>query len=950
MVKFLIHRPIAASMSLIAILVLGLVSISEIPVSLMPDTDIPEISVQLGKKNTSARELENTLMKPLRRQLMQVPHLADIHSESRDEQGVIKLKFEYGTDINLAFIEVNEMIDRAMSRFPREIQRPKAIKASASDIPVFYLNLSLKKEGPETYGRYINQDIEAQHQLVPERDLLFPVSQDFVELSRFSSRVIRQRLEQFPAVAMVDISGQVYSELLVIPDIPMLESLNVTLEKLESIIRNSNINLGNLLIRDGQYQYNVRFNSTLENKRDIENIYLKIQGRLLQLKDIVRVIEHPQKQKGMVASDGKNAITMAIIKQSDARMDELKSSLYDEVERLRQVYPEIEFTIARDQTRLLDYSISNLGQSLIWGALLAFLVMFLFLRDLKSPLLIGITIPASLVISLLLFYIAGISINIISLSGLVLGVGMMIDNSIIVIDNITQHRERGRQLDEACIKGVNEVVRPMISSVLTTCAVFIPLIFLGGIAGALFYDQALAVAIGLFVSLAVSVAVLPVYYRLFYRKGKEQGTNKLLNKLNALNYEGLYEKGFRKVMRKQPLSWILFMVGIAGAVLLFSSLPKSKLPPITKDELVLRIDWNEKIHVRENNRRTQQLLAGVDSLLVHNTALIGEQQFLLDKEAMAGAPEALIYLKARSPEALALVQERIDMQMQNHHDNAVYHFEDAENIFNLIFTDNEPPLVVRLRMRDDYGPQRNEVLQRSLAGIQQALPEIPFKSIPWQEHTVLMADPVKLMVYDISPDQLFGKLKAAFNEREVMVITENQDFVPVILGGKPLLMDEVLQTTYIRNREGKSYPVRDLIKESTGYDLKTIIAGQDGEYYPVEMNITEEKLPSVTADIKAALQKEDLMEAGFSGSIFSNRALMKQLALILTISLALLYFILAAQFESLKLPLIVLLEIPVGIFGAFLFLKLFGNSINLMSMIGIVVMSGIVINDSPLQV
>src|SRR5690606_9053687 len=200
------------------------------------------------------------------------------------------------------------------------------------------------------------------------------------------------------------------------------------------------------------------------------------------------------------------------------RMGDLKKALNTLMEYLKQDYPNIDFSITRDQTKLLDYAINNLFQSLLWGMLLAFGIMFFFLKDVKSPLLIGFTIPVSIIVCLLFFQVFGISINIISLSGLILGIGLMIDNSIIVIDNITQFRERGYKLPKACVLGTTEVFKPLLSSVLTTCAVFLPLIFLSGISGALFYDQAMAITIGLFVSLLVSITLLPVLYRLFYLK------------------------------------------------------------------------------------------------------------------------------------------------------------------------------------------------------------------------------------------------------------------------------------------------------------------------------------------------------------------------------------------------------------------------------------------------
>src|SRR5690606_15634302 len=321
-------------------------------------------------------------------------------------------------------------------------------------------------------------------------------------------------------------------------------ALKLSLQDLENALYNNNVELGNLLIQDGQYQYNVRFSSTLRNIRDIMEVYLRVDERIFQLKDLAEVIEHPQKRSGMITSNGKDALALAIIKQSDAQMMVLEDKLNWLVGILESDYPAIDFEVTRDQTKLLNYSIANLKESLVWGAALAFLIMFFFMKDFKAPILIGITIPTSLIVCLLCFYLLDISINIISLSGLVLGVGMMVDNSIIVIDNITQHIQRGSSLLQACVKGTNEVITPMLSAALTTCAVFVPLIFISGIAGALFYDQALAVAIGLFVSLAVAITILPVYYKLFYSKnGHKKNSLKRLNLLRGLDYEGLYEKG-----------------------------------------------------------------------------------------------------------------------------------------------------------------------------------------------------------------------------------------------------------------------------------------------------------------------------------------------------------------------------------------------------------------------
>jgi len=420
MIKFLINKPIAVLMTTLGILILGFYASNFIPISLMPDIDIPEITVQISDENMSARQLEDGVVKSLRNQLKQVSHLKDIKSETTNGMAIVRLLFTHGTKINYSFIEVNEKIDRFMGRLPKTMKRPKVIKASG---------------GREERG-------------IRNKDL-YPVSQEFVDFNRLTNQVIKKRIEQVNEVAMVDISGLVASEILIIPNLEKLQSLGFTLDELESAIKRADVDIGNLSIKDSQYQYNIRLGSKVVDIRDVENLYIKKHNRVFQLKDLAQVVEHPQKRKGLVLSNSKEAVTMAIIKQHDARMGDLKEKLDDLLKQLRKDYKIIKFKVTRSQTKLLDYAINNLAQSLLWGVILAFTVMFFFLKNLKSPFLIAIVIPVSMVVCLLFFQLFNISINIISLSGLVLGIGLMIDNSIIVIDNITQYREQGESLSKS---------------------------------------------------------------------------------------------------------------------------------------------------------------------------------------------------------------------------------------------------------------------------------------------------------------------------------------------------------------------------------------------------------------------------------------------------------------------------------------------------------------------
>ena len=932
MVKFLLHRPIAVSMTYIALLIVGVASMTRLPVSLMPGIDIPRITVQIDGRDMSVRQLENNVVRPIRRQFLQVPHLKDVRSVTRDEHATLHLEFEYGTNIDMAFIDVNEKVDRSMNRLPDKVPRPQVIKASASDIPVFYLNITAGES-------YMSENITGKSE----------VSERFIQLSRFSDRVIKKRLEQLPEVAMADISGTLDMKISIIPDKQKLNSLNFGLSDIEQAIRKNNINLGNIVVKDGIYQYNLRFEQSLIDKQNLENILLKKGNKTLRLKEIAQVKVEPRKRNGMISSGKQDAISLAIIKKSGARMQDMQKSLNNLIDHFRSDYPDIRFEVMRDQTRLLDYSINNLGNTLLLGAILAFTIMFLFLRDIRSPLLIGLSIPSSLIISILFFHVFGISINIISLSGLVLGIGIMIDNSIIVIDNITQYIDRGNSLIEACRKGTNEVIRPLLSSVLTTCAVFIPLIFISGIGGALFYDQAMAIAIGLFTSFFVSITLIPVYYKLVYRKDSRQKAG-FLKKLRLWDYFRAYENGLHYVLRHRKIMLIIFLLLLAGAAGLYTILEKERLPSIRQDEMFVWVDWNEKIHAEENKERSLAMLQSIDSISTQSSVYAGIQKYTMNRGYPRDPGVSKIYVKFPYSRHVAEAKKRIEHFFASSHPEADYEFLPPENAFELLFSDEKPPLVARIMpFEKEKGLQYKEV--KDLMGtFKNHFKNTDAFRVPAGEHVEITLNQQKLLIYEVDRGQVVSTLKNLYSEYQVTEIKSSRQFMPIVVGHKQGSFLELLNRVKVTNKNGQDIPLRELISISTARDFKRIIAGRTGEYFPLPFHVSGDQVTDIQNTVENLINQEESFDVTWGGSIFANRQMVKEILLILAISLLLLYFILASQFESLKLPLIVLLEVPIDIAGSFLLLYLFGYSINIMSLIGVIVMAGIIINDSILKI
>ncbi|MDR0537792.1 MAG: efflux RND transporter permease subunit [Tannerellaceae bacterium] len=933
MVRFLISRPIAVFMAFTAFFILGVITYFNVPVSLLPDIAIPEIAVQISGKNRSARELENTVVAPVRQQLLQIGKLRDIRSETRDGNAIVRLVFEYGTNTDLAFIEVNEKIDAAMNYIPRDVERPRVVKASATDIPVFNLNLTLKDD-----IRF--QDNES--------------ASTFLDLCELSETVIKRQIEQLPQIAMVDVTGIVNKQVDIMPDEKLLSITGITQADIENALSNNNIEPGGMIVRDGYYEYNIKFSAVLRTVEDIQNIYIHKNNKLFQLKDIADVSLAPEKEKGMAFHNGKRAVTLAIIKQAGENMYNMQKSLDKVIERFRNDYPTIEFAISQNQTELLDYTISNLQQNLILAFLFVCFVSALFMKDVKSPLIIGICMFISLIISLMFFYLCHISLNVVSLTGLILALGMMIDNSIIVTDNIGQYRQRNFSIDDACIKGTNEVLAPMLSSVFTTISVFIPLIFLSGIAGAIFFDQAFSVTAGLLVSYATGIILLPVLYKLTF--GKKNRHGKKDNDINHSQHadsvlDKIYDAGINCVFSHKIITTAIMLAVFPLCFLFFVIIPKEKMPDISQNELMINVDWNENVHIGENKARTLDFLNFTDSLTIEHSTLIAQQQFLLNREREKTSSESSIYVKTPEKKDIKQLKATTEQWFAAHFPQAVVSFSPVGTIFEKIFTTGEPDLVVEYYTKKRAQAPDAQSIRQLETELHRKTGEAPL-GISFQKQLNLHINREKLLLYKVSYDEVYRALKTGFKENEFAVMRSYRQYFPIVLGSEEQSVRSVLDNTLVyaaatENNERIRLPLSVFISSSPTEDLKTIVAGKNGEYIPLEFYNNAEQIIPVAKQMN--IQNEQ-WEIDFSGSFFSNRKMINELLIILLISLLLMYFILAAQFESFVQPLIVLLEIPIDITASMALLLILGHNLNLMSAIGMVVTCGITINDSILKV
>ncbi|TAG48938.1 MAG: efflux RND transporter permease subunit, partial [Runella slithyformis] len=397
--------------------------------------------------------------------------------------------------------------------------------------------------------------------------------------------------------------------------------------------------------------------------------------------------------------------------------------------------------------------------------------------------------------------------------GLVLGIGMVVDSAIIVIENIEQFRAEGKPLDEACIAGTNEVMMPLFTSILTNSAVFLPLVFISGIAGALFFDQAVAVSLALGISLLTSFTLIPVLYRLFYLSSSPMGGNPLgyVSKPNSLlmrQAEKVYHLIMYVVFEYKIAAITFFFSLIILSILLFFSIPKQGMPTISRTELEVKIDWNEAITVEENELRIAKLMAGASGQpvllkekILYISAFVGQQQFLLNRDLQQNFNEALLSLKVTDKQAFDDLKANFGNYFQENHLQATVSFSAAKNVFEQLFSTNQKMLEVHLinNQQAEVPPPAQiekvytEMLKQNLQTNPPAL----------QNRLYVHILKEKLLLYDVDYERVFTTLKTIFNENNLGNLKAEQRYIPIILGGDEKQVGTLLRQTTVLNTKGQ---------------------------------------------------------------------------------------------------------------------------------------------------
>ncbi len=911
MIKYLVERPISVIATALLLLILSIINLSYIPTAFLPDIDIPSIKIILKSQNLSAQSIEKQITLPIRQQLANLNNLENLHSKSLNGISEIQLSFKLGADIDQSFFEISEKLEDIKHLLPASIDKPSVIKRKSTAIPAFYIN-------------FCHEEIN---------------DNNYLNLSRWIRSSVVKRLEKFPEVALIDITGLWKPMIQIQLDRSKLISLQLDEQTIKDAITNNNSGYKTIALRDKALTFNVRFGHQIANIDQLKNIPIKINSRFIKLKQIAKINTLPQQKVASYYYNNSPAVGLAVLLKPGVQTNNLTSRIANELKKLTLNHSKINYQISQNQLTKIDDIINQLKKTLITGCLLAFIILISFIGNWQVAVISCLTIPLSLLITLLFFNLIGININLISLFGLILSLGLMIDNAIIVTDNILQQvLTKNDNISSICTLGATEVSKSLFTSNATTCIIFLPLIILSDLSGALFGNQAVAIGIGLLVSLFTSLILIPCLIVFFNLNLTPKKTNLL---------ETFYHRTYKIFINNKIKTILIIMVFIIFSLITFLNLKSEKLPDLKEKTFVLNIDWGGNISKNENAKRTSSLLKNLHKTLPIVIASIGLQDFLF-QEKNQYASQTNIYFKCKSFAQVAEIQNELTNVLNEKWKSATYNFGESENLFTEIFGPNNFFLNARFRPLLDNEEDRSALFARLVKNnVIQKYTNKPL-ALKLEEQLILRLDLENLLLYEVSMDELLKKLEALTLLKQIGKLKNNLFPVPIVINNESGTLSEILSSQMVLNNRGNSVPLKALLHLKKRILLNEIRADLQGEYFLIPIHHNHQK--EAMLNLNSYFTRTKGLRLDFVGGQVEAIASNNKLWVVLAASMLLLYFILTAQFESFSTPFIILLELPISISGAILFISIFNQSLNVMSLVGIVVMCGIVINDSILKI
>jgi len=936
----LLNRPVTAFMLVLATFIFGYIALRDLSVDLLPNVESPSLMVQTEWSGASAREVEHRINEQMEGVLSTIPGLLNIHSFARQGQSIVALEFDWGRDMNIAFLNTREKLDQVRFMLPEQAGRPQLIYSTPADEPVAVLSIQARGQ--------VNTDFTTR-----------------LDLKRWAEQVLTRRLEQIDGIAQAVLVGALVPEVHIRFNQQVIDRYGLNINSVRSLIQQSNVFSASGELRDGWYRYSLTIQSRIQSLEDIKNIPLmRAEGgeRILRLSDVAEVFFEEQEPTSFAQLDGNQTMTVLVKKEYGANTVSVFDSLVPVLDEMKKQFPGVEIEIIQESASYISNSIRNLLQTLAYGGILAFLILFLFLNDPRMPFTIGIAIPVSIFLTFFVMYLGGVQLNIISLSGLTLGIGLLVDNAIVVLENINRYKDKGLSLLESARQGTKEIALAITASTFTTISVFLPLLFLGGFEGAFFRDQAFTLSVSLLASLLVAIGILPVLVVTVQRRNKP-GPPGVLSPSGS-SPQKRFTRMFDQVLMRyeNALKWSLnhpLFVGATTlmlaimAVLAFYALPKGILPPTEPDVVEFRVSLPGNTSLITVRSAAVDLVRTVSSITntSHMLTMGGyTDQTNLSRVSKEGLNKFTIRIPVNGYDQANWVTNTVVSYVNG---RPGWNLESlgGEGVFSSILGEAGSPVLFRVVGTDrPYSEKAADAFESYL--VQQGFTTTISKQYP----------------------EVVNTYQIRFNSTQLLRYGLTEQMVTEYLESRAR---GSLVTEW--NREDESIAIRLFSDGTHEFDPMNVQLSVGGRSIPItevaDIHIAEEPEQLERINQTAVLsyvstfsltdwwwQKDSIMEyvreftrqtgvqIRVAGSALQVDQLLSDMFVLLGISLILIYIILSVQYESLRYPALILFAIPFAWIGSLIMLWLVDNSLNTLSFMGILILTGIAVNDAILKV
>ncbi|MFI5359211.1 MAG: efflux RND transporter permease subunit [Halanaerobiales bacterium] len=912
-----IKRPVTTVIMVLLVVLLGVIAFNRVQVDLLPNITLPVAVVITNYEGVGPEEIETMVTRPIESAVATVTNIKNLSSSSSTGNSLVMVEFNWGTDMDMATLDMREKIDLIEGYLPDGASKPIIVQFDPSMLPIMQLGVSS--------------------------------SQDLASLKKYLEDVVVPRLERLEGVAQVNLVGGRDREILITVDQTKLNNYYTSFSNISNALLMENLNLSGGHIRRGDTDLLVRVTGKFESIEEIENILIPTATGNVLLKDIAEVKDTYKEVTSISRLNGKESIGITIQKQADANTVMVSRRVNAELKKIMEESElDLEIVPIMDQAEYIELAIGNVGNNAIVGGLLAVLILLIFLKNIRSTIIIAVSIPVSIITTFLLMYFSNLTINLMTLGGLALGVGMLVDNSIVVLENIYRYRSEGYTRLEAASEGTKEVGMAITASTLTTIVVFLPVVFMGGITAEIFKELALTVTFSLLASLLVAITLIPVMSSRMLELEKEK-KDVFFDRI-----KNLYKRSLRWALDHRGPVLAISIILLAASLALIPFIGAEFIPDMDQGMFYINIQLPLGTSLEETSRIT----ARVEDIVL----TIPEVEAIM---ASVGSSSELLSLGTSSSDISSVIVLLKDL---NERDRSTWEVmeelrqklripgaEISLQASDLVAIAGSPISIKVLGDNLEFLEEQALIIREELAQIE-GIREIDDNISEGRPELQLKINRELAAGFGLRPAMIASTVRSAISGDVVTRYEVDGEEIDVRLrlDKEKLSSPEQLKNLYLPSPTGAMVPLERVAEFHLSTGAREILRENQVRYVNVTADLYNRNLSEVMPEIQARLQERLDLPPGYQleygGEFQEIIDAFTDLYYVLLLAVVLVYMVMAAQFESFLQPFIVIFSVPMAAIGVLFALFISGHNLSIVTLMGMIMLAGIVVNNAIVMV